>query len=160
MASRVASTKLIKKNIIEDTRSKLLNAPVKEREEFSMSEAIHQIADEITEVLNRGYSYDEVATMLNAGGMDIKSTTLRQYMTAIKRNGSKSKSRKKKNDSKKVSEDTYTEEKLESNSDEIISKSVAKSSKPSVKIKSTSTTSENTDSDPKLDKFVDMPDEL
>jgi hypothetical protein len=152
MASRVASAKLVKKSVIEDNRSKLLNAPVKEREEFSMSEAIHQIADEINEVLGRGYSYDEVANMLSAGGIDIKGTTLRQYMTVIKRDTSKSKPRKKKSDLKKVPSDTNNGENIHPESNDIITKSKSKLSKPSTK----GTVVPNIQSD----GFVDMPNEL
>jgi hypothetical protein len=152
MASRVASAKLVKKSIIEDNRSKLLNAPVKEREEFSMSEAIHQIANEINEVLGRGYSYDEVANMLSTGGIDIKGTTLRQYMTVINRDTSKSKPRKKKSDLKKVQSDTNNSENIHPESNDIITKPKSKSSKPSTK----GTIVPNIQSD----GFVDMPNEL
>jgi predicted AAA+ superfamily ATPase len=163
MASRVANAKLVKKSIIEDNRSKLLNAPVKEREEFSMSEAIHQIADEITEVLGRGYSYDEVANMLSAGGIDIKGTTLRQYMTAMKRDISKTKPRKKKSDAKKVPSDTSFDENISSESNDIIAKSKSKSAKLSAKstvVSNTPSVIPNSSSGQKSDGFVDMPNEL
>ncbi len=150
MASRAANTKLIKKSIIEENRSKLLNAPVKEREAFSTSEAIQQMSDEISKVLNRGYSYDEVASMLSTGGIDIKGTTLRQYMTAVKRGNSKNKPRKKKIDSKKVVSDTNNDEsenKGKENND-----IMSKSSKPLAKNKIAPVN--------KSDNFVDMPNEL
>jgi hypothetical protein len=156
MANRSSGNKLVKRTVIEDNRSQLLNAPIKEREEFSMGEAVNQIAHEITEVLSRGYSYDEIAIMLSNGGMNIKGTTLRQYMTAIKRNSTKGRQRKKINDVKKVTNDTHVSasvrEDKEKKINNTISKAAPKTSKLPVKVKDVSKESS--------DGFVDMPDEL
>ena len=163
MASRVANVKLVKKSVIESNRSKLLSAPVKEREEFSMSETIHQIADEITQVLGRGYSYGEVANMLTAGGIDIKETTLRQYMTAMKRDITKSKPRKKKSDLKKESSDINIDQNISSENNPIIDKSKSKSAKPSAKgtvVPDMPSATAKSTSGQKSDSFVDMPNEL
>ena len=73
----------IKKSTIEENRERLLNAPVKEKEDFSLQEAIHDMATEINQILDRGYSYEEIATMLSDGGIDVKPTTLRQYLAQV-----------------------------------------------------------------------------
>jgi hypothetical protein len=84
----------IKKSTIEENRERLLNAPVKEKEDFSLQEAIHDMATEIEQILARGYSYEEIATMLSDGGIDIKPTTLRQYLAQVPKVTSKAKSKK------------------------------------------------------------------
>ena len=82
MSNRIPA-RPIKKSTIEENRERLLNAPVKEKENFSLQEAIHDMATEINQILDRGYSYDEIATMLKDGGIDVKPTTLRQYLAQV-----------------------------------------------------------------------------
>lgn len=84
----------IKKSTIEENRERLLNAPVKEKEDFSLQEAIHNMATEISQILDRGYSYEEIAKMLSDGGIDVKPTTLRQYLAQVLKVTTKTKSKK------------------------------------------------------------------
>jgi hypothetical protein len=93
MPSRVPNRN-IKKSTIEENRQRLLNAPIKEKEDFSLQEAIHNMATEINQILDRGYSYEEIATMLALGGIDIKPTTLRQYLAQVPQTNGKAKSKK------------------------------------------------------------------
>jgi hypothetical protein len=81
----------IKKSTIEENRQRLLNTPVKEKEDFSLQEAIHNMAADINQILDRGYSYEEIATMLSDGGIDVKPTTLRQYLAQVPKANSKAK---------------------------------------------------------------------
>jgi phage antirepressor YoqD-like protein len=154
----------IKKSTIEENRERLLNAPVKEKEDFSLQEAIHDMAAEIDRVLERGYSYEEVATMLSDGGIDIKPTTLRQYLVQVTKVNSKTKpkrSPKTKTDNVKLNEVKSLE--IESNKNQTKSTLVettneakndivevaAKPSKPTVKVDKKASSG-----------FVDMPDKL
>jgi phage antirepressor YoqD-like protein len=154
----------IKKSTIEENRERLLNAPVKEKEDFSLQEAIHDMAAEIDRVLERGYSYEEVATMLSGGGIDIKPTTLRQYLAQVTKVTSKTKpkrSPKAKTDNVKLDEVKSLE--IESNKNKAKSTLVettdeakndivevaAKPSKPTVKVDKKASSG-----------FVDMPDKL
>jgi phage antirepressor YoqD-like protein len=154
----------IKKSMIEENRERLLNAPVKEKEDFSLQEAIHNMAAEIDQVLERGYSYEEVATMLSGGGIDIKPTTLRQYLAQVNKVTSKTKpkrSPKAKTDNVKLDEVKSLE--IESNKNQAKSTLVettdeakndivevaAKPSKPTVKVDKKASSG-----------FVDMPDKL
>jgi hypothetical protein len=93
MPNRVPA-RTIKKSTIEENRERLLNAPVKEKEDFSLQEAIHDMATEIEQILARGYSYEEVARMLSEGGIDVKPTTLRQYLAQVPKVTSKTKSKR------------------------------------------------------------------
>jgi hypothetical protein len=90
MPNRVPA-RTIKKSTIEENRQRLLNAPIKEKEDFSLQEAIHDMATEINQILDRGYSYEEIATMLADGGIDVKPTTLRQYLAQVPKANSKAK---------------------------------------------------------------------
>ena len=93
MPNRVPA-RTIKKSTIEENRQRLSNAPVKEKEDFSLQEAIHDMAEEINQILDRGYSYEEIAKMLSDGGIDVKPTTLRQYLAQVTKVTTKAKSKK------------------------------------------------------------------
>lgn len=63
----------------------LQKAPEKEQDEYSLRQSILEMRDQIKGVLAKGYNYDEVAQMLAKTGIDIKGTTLRQYVTSSRR---------------------------------------------------------------------------
>jgi hypothetical protein len=150
MPTRIPA-RTIKKSTIEENRLRLLNAPIKEKEDFSLQEAIHNIASELYQILDRGYSYDEVATMLSEGGIDIKPTTLRQYLAQIPKVDSKVKSKK----TSKVKTDPVKTDGVKSTDVKTIevksdtAEVATKPSKPIAKVDKKSTSG-----------FVDMPDEL
>jgi hypothetical protein len=168
MPNRVPA-RTIKKSTIEENRERLLNAPVKEKEDFSLQEAIHDMATEIEQILARGYSYEEVARMLSEGGIDVKPTTLRQYLAQVPKVTSKTKSKRspksKTSEGKtdKVNPDEVKSLEVESNkegakpdpvktTDEAktgVVKVAAKPDKPTVKVDKKASSG-----------FVDMPDEL
>lgn len=156
MSNRVPA-RPIKKSTIEKNRELLLNAPVKEKEDFSLQEAIHDMATEINQILDRGYSYDEIATMLKDGGIDVKPTTLRQYLAQVVKVNSKAKSKpssKTKTDVVKTAAAKTDTVKANSVQTDIVDVA-AKPAKPSKPPKSAVNVTENTSSG-----FVEMPDKL
>jgi hypothetical protein len=70
----------IKKATIEQTKLALKQVPAKAKDEFVLKDAIAQMVKEITSVLQKGYSYDEVAEMLSQNQILIKGTTLKKYL--------------------------------------------------------------------------------
>ena len=165
MPSRVPNRN-IKKSTIEENRQRLLNAPVKEKEDFSLQEAIHNMAAEINQILDRGYSYEEIATMLSDGGIDVKPTTLRQYLAQVTKATPKSKSKK----SPKIKADEIKSLEVESSEvgsdlerDRITSAPVEKSDR--VNPDDAEKTAKPSKPTVKVDKkansgFVEMPDKL
>ena len=170
MPSRVPNRN-IKKSTIEENRQRLLNAPIKEKEDFSLQEAIHNMAGEINQILDRGYSYEEIATMLADGGIDIKPTTLRQYLAQIPQVNGKPKSKKSpkaktsESQTDKVKPDEVKSLKVESNKEQAkpapvktneVKTDVAEvAAKPSKSAKSAVKVDNKASSG-----FVEMPDEL
>jgi hypothetical protein len=170
MPSRVPNRN-IKKSTIEENRQRLLNAPIKEKEDFSLQEAIHNMADEINQILDRGYSYEEIATMLADGGIDIKPTTLRQYLAQVPQVNGKAKSKKSpkaktsESQTDKVKPDEVKSLKGESNKEqakpapvkttEVITDVSEVAAKPSKSAKSAVKVDNKASSG-----FVEMPDEL
>ncbi len=161
MSNRIP-TRTIKKSTIEENRARILNAPVKEKEDFSLQEAIHDMATEINQILDRGYSYDEIATMLTDGGIDVKPTTLRQYLAQITKVkvGSKAKSKpssKAKTDVVKTASAQPDSVKANSVKTDIVDVAAkpSKPSKPSKPPKSTVKVAQTASSG-----FVEMPDKL
>jgi hypothetical protein len=159
----------IKKSTIEENRERLLNAPVKEKEDFSLQEAIHDMATEIEQILARGYSYEEIATMLSDGGIDVKPTTLRQYLAQVPKVTSKAKSKRSpkaktsEGKSDRVKPDEVKSKEVESSREEAkpdpvrttdeakagVVKVVAKPDRPAAKVNKKASSG-----------FVEMPDEL
>lgn len=85
MASRGTSGSIIKRTIIEKSTQTLKDLPIKEAEELTLREAVAEMYTEIQDVLKRGYSLDEVAAILTQNGIEIKGTTLKQYISVIKK---------------------------------------------------------------------------
>lgn len=86
----------VKTTTIEAAIKKLEAAPQKQKEEHTLRESIELMKDAIKGILERGYTYDEVAAMLSESGITISGATLKQYMTALtkKKRTTKSSSRK------------------------------------------------------------------
>jgi hypothetical protein len=157
MSSRVPSRN-IKKSTIEENRQRLLNAPVKEKEDFSLQEAIHNMAAEINQILERGYSYEEIATMLSDGGIDVKPTTLRQYLAQVPKATGKAKPKK----SPKVKTGEIKNDEVKNEGDKAKSAAVKTDEVKTDPVEGTAKPSKSTVKvDKKADSgFVDMPDKL
>jgi|GEM_PF-5207897 len=165
MPSRVPNRN-IKKSTIEENRQRLLNAPVKEKEDFSLQEAIHNMASEINQILERGYSYEEIATMLSDGGIDVKPTTLRQYFTQVTKVAPKTKSKK----SPKIETDEVKSDRVKSS--EVVGNNKNKDKDRAAPVNTTAVKTDPVEVDTKPDKsaakvdkkassgFVEMPDKL
>jgi hypothetical protein len=155
MSNRIPA-RPIKKSTIEENRERLLNAPIKEKEDFSLQEAIHDMATEINQILDRGYSYDEIATMLKDGGIDVKPTTLRQYLAQVTKVKVDSKAKSKPNSKAKTDVVKTASAQTDSvKADPVKTDIVDVAAKPSKPSKSAVKVTQNTSSG-----FVEMPDKL
>jgi hypothetical protein len=169
MPSRVPNRN-IKKSTIEENRQRLLNAPIKEKEDFSLQEAIHNMAAEINQILDRGYSYEEIATMLALGGIDVKPTTLRQYLAQVPKATGKTKVKRspKAKTSEVKTDEVKPDEVKSSESESNMNRSKATSAPvktTEVKTDLVEVAAKPSKSAVKVDKkassgFVDMPDKL
>jgi hypothetical protein len=159
----------IKKSTIEENRERLLNAPVKEKEDFSLQEAIHDMATEIEQILARGYSYEEIARMLSEGGIDVKPTTLRQYLAQVPKANDKAKSKRSpkaktsEGKSDKAKPDEVKSKEVESNKEEAQPDPVKTTDETKADV--VKVAAKHLPQKAKVDKkassgFVDMPDEL
>ncbi|HEY9624428.1 MAG TPA: hypothetical protein V6C78_28995 [Crinalium sp.] len=82
---RSPSSTRISKSAIEQATVTLNDLPEKPKENWSLQEAVNVMSEAITAALDRGYSYDEVASMLGNQGVDISASTLRYYLARSKR---------------------------------------------------------------------------
>lgn len=78
-----SNTVRVKTTTIETAIKKLEAAPQKQKEEHTLRESIELMKDAIKGILERGYTYDEVAAMLSESDIAISGATLKQYMTAL-----------------------------------------------------------------------------
>jgi hypothetical protein len=79
---RVAS---INPSAVDDAASILDDLPEKEKESFSLREAVTELQEQIKSALAKGYSYEDVAELLAKKGIDISASTLKNYVPAGKR---------------------------------------------------------------------------
>ncbi|MBD2091832.1 hypothetical protein H6F67_18475 [Microcoleus sp. FACHB-1515] len=78
------STQKIKVKTIEKAIETLAAVPEKPKEEVSLREAIEFMKETLVQLLDRGYSYEEIAEMLKESEIQISGATLKQYLGAKK----------------------------------------------------------------------------
>ena len=92
---RSPTSTLVSKTAISQASSTLLDLPEKPKEIWSLREAINALKDQITSALDRGYGYPEISKMLTAQGVEISASTLKYYLSSVRReDGTKAKRRK------------------------------------------------------------------
>ena len=70
----------VKVAVIKTAIAKLKLVPDKPKDELTLRESIEMMRPTIKQVLDKGYSYDEVATMLKEVGIQIGGATVKQYL--------------------------------------------------------------------------------
>jgi hypothetical protein len=75
----------VSKAAIEQATSVLQELPAKAKESWSLREAVTLLQDSITTALDRGYSYEEVSTMLAGKGVAITASSLKRYLANAKK---------------------------------------------------------------------------
>jgi hypothetical protein len=82
---RSPTSTLVTKHSIESAGSALVELPEKPKEIWSLREAIDALKDQITLALDRGYTYPEISQMLTQRGVEISASTLKYYLSSVKR---------------------------------------------------------------------------
>lgn len=78
---RSAKAAAIPQAAIEQTITALEALPEKEKEAWSLREAVTQLQEPIRTALDRGYSYEEVTRMLADKGINISVFSLKRYLS-------------------------------------------------------------------------------
>lgn len=91
---RSPTSTLVSKNAIEQASSLLEGLEEKPKEIWSLREAIDALKDQITLALDRGYTYVEISKMLSERGVEISASTLKYYLSSVKRNTDGGKTRR------------------------------------------------------------------
>ncbi|MBA3920183.1 MAG: hypothetical protein H0X31_00170 [Nostocaceae cyanobacterium] len=82
----MASTKVNQKihiDTIQDTLSKLDKLDAKPKDELTLRESITLLSDKLHSALKKGYSYQDLAELLEQQKILITATTLKQYLSEI-----------------------------------------------------------------------------
>jgi hypothetical protein len=82
---RSPTATLVSKAAISQASSTLMDLPDKPKEIWSLREAINALQDQIILALDRGYDYAEISTMLTQQGVEISSSTLKYYLSGVRR---------------------------------------------------------------------------
>jgi site-specific DNA-cytosine methylase len=91
---RSPTSTLVTKHSIQNAGSILEGLPEKPKEIWSLREAIDALKDEITLALDRGYTYPEISQMLTTRGVEISASTLKYYLSSVKRQDPNAKPRR------------------------------------------------------------------
>jgi hypothetical protein len=99
MTAKSSSTAIIPRRIVDQIKGVFKDSPVKEKDTFLLKEAIAEMLPEIEEMIQKGYSYDEIAALFSDHSVEVKGATLKKYCselrkTAVAAKGTKSKSQK------------------------------------------------------------------
>jgi hypothetical protein len=100
---RPSASTVVAKSAIEQAGSSLQALPEKPKQSWSLREAVAVLHADITTALNRGYSYEEVVTLLAKNGVSITVSSLKRYLAAAKRSEGVNKSRRKPRNNGRVS---------------------------------------------------------
>lgn len=80
---------IVSKLAVDHASSFLQDLPEKPKENLSLREAVDRLRSEIQAAFAKGYSYEEVAQLLNQQGIDISASTLKNYVPSGKRQAAK-----------------------------------------------------------------------
>lgn len=110
----------VKKSAIDKAKSVLAEVAPKEKEVFELREAIAELRQEIEGILVKGYSFDEAAELLSNSGVEIKGSSLKQYLTMFRRQDAKKKANKMRTG--KVGQGTKPDLRSSTVSDQVVAK--------------------------------------
>jgi hypothetical protein len=82
---RSSSAVAVSKASIAQATKVLDELPAKAKDSWSLREAVTLLQDSITTALDRGYSYEEVSTMLAGKGVSITPSSLKRYLANAKK---------------------------------------------------------------------------
>lgn len=82
---RLPSSVNVSQSALEIASSTLQSLPEKPKESWSLREAVSVLQESISLALSKGYSYDEVSTLLSQKGVAISASSLKSYLSAAKR---------------------------------------------------------------------------
>lgn len=82
---RSPNATLVKRLAIDDAAEALENLPEKTKEKLSLREAVDALREQITAVLDKGYSYEDIAAMLEQKGVSIAPSSLKHYLARSNR---------------------------------------------------------------------------
>lgn len=82
---RLPGSVIVQQSAIEQATSLLEQLPEKPKEIWSLREAIDLLQDSIITALSRGYSHEDVATMLADQGIKISVSSLKRYLASTKK---------------------------------------------------------------------------
>ena len=82
---RSPTATLVSEAAISQASLTLMDLPEKPKEIWSLREAINALQDQIILALDRGYDYSEISTMLTQQGVEIRPSTLKYYLSGVRR---------------------------------------------------------------------------
>jgi hypothetical protein len=82
---RSPNATLVTKPAIDEAAEALESLPEKTKEKLSLREAVDVLRDQITAALDKGYSYEDIAAMLEKQDISIAPSSLKHYLARSNR---------------------------------------------------------------------------
>ena len=82
---RSPNATLVTRPAVEQAHEALQNLPEKTKEKLSLREAVDVLRDQITAALDKGYSYEDIAAMLEKQDITIAPSSLKHYLARSNR---------------------------------------------------------------------------
>ncbi|MBF2047184.1 MAG: hypothetical protein IGS54_07445 [Elainella sp. C42_A2020_010] len=84
---RPSAVTIVSKDALEQAGIRLQELPDKPKEFWSLREAVAILQEDITDALNRGYTYDEIVKLLAGKNISITASSLKRYLATARREG-------------------------------------------------------------------------
>jgi len=81
ISRRSPNATLVMQPAIDEAAEALENLPEKVKEKLSLREAVDTLREQITAVLDKGYSYEDIAAMLEKQGITLLETASREALS-------------------------------------------------------------------------------
>ncbi|HEY9623745.1 MAG TPA: hypothetical protein V6C78_25530 [Crinalium sp.] len=84
-STRRSASSTVPKTVVEQATLSLVELPDKPKEHLQIREAVEQMLDTILVALSKGYSHEDVASLLRDKGLDITPSSLKYYLSRFKK---------------------------------------------------------------------------
>lgn len=80
---------LVKSDVVKEVNLFLQELPEKQKDDYSLKEAVDKLKEPLQDALSKGYTYDDLVKILAGRGIKISALTLKNYLPSGKKQTAK-----------------------------------------------------------------------